>query len=69
MSAAVSISRTVRTLQKAGLTVTGIEVSPDGSMRFLTAAANVSADDELEQARERRRARKAGRTSQGHQAA
>lgn len=64
-----SVSKMVRALQKLGLTVTGVEVAPDGSVKVLTQAANESADDELEQARERRRARKAGRTSQGHEAA
>ena len=64
-----SISKTVRSLQKCGLTVTGVEVAPDGTVKVLTQAANESADDELEQARERRRARKAGRTAQGHEAA
>ena len=64
-----SVSKMVRALQKLGLTVTGVEVAPDGSVKVLTQAANESADDELEQARDRRRARKAGRTSQGHEAA
>lgn len=64
-----SVSKMVRSLQKCGLTVTGVEVAPDGTVKVLTQAANESADDELERARERRRARKAGRTAQGDEAA
>lgn len=64
-----SVSKMVRALQKLGLTVTGVEVAPDGTVKVLTQAANESADDELEKARDRRRARKAGRTAQGDEAA
>uniref|UniRef100_A0A6H1ZCS6 Uncharacterized protein n=1 Tax=viral metagenome TaxID=1070528 RepID=A0A6H1ZCS6_9ZZZZ len=64
-----SVSKTVRALQKLGLNVTGVEVAPDGTVKVLTQAANESADDELERARDRRRARKAGRTAQGDEAA
>ncbi len=64
-----SVSKMVRSIQKLGLVVTGVEVAPDGTVKVLTQAANESADDELEQARDRRRARKAGRTAQGHEAA
>jgi len=64
-----TIHKTVKTLQRAGLTVTGVTVHPDGGFEVLTAAPQVEADDELQQARDRRRARKAVRSSQGDQAA
>ncbi len=69
MSNRPSVSKTVRAVQKLGLKVTGVEVAPDGSIRVLTANDNEGADDDLEKARERRRARKAGRTAQGDEAA
>lgn len=58
-----SLSRAVKAVQAAGLAVTGVEVSPDGSIRVLTAVVNLNAHDELEAARERRRARKIDRAA------
>lgn len=66
---AATIHKTVKTLQKAGLVVTGVTVRPDGGFEVLTTGPQVEADDELEQARKRRNARKAVRPSQGDQAA
>lgn len=63
-SRAVSITRTVRDLKKLGLAVTEVVVEPDGTIRVLTGPANENASgDELEQARERRRARNANRAA------
>ncbi len=59
----LSISKTVKAVKSAGLAVTGVEVSPDGSIRVLTAPANINAHDDLEAARERRRARKVDRAA------
>lgn len=64
-----SVSKTVKAVRALGLSITGVEVSPDGTIRVLTAAANESADDDLQRARERRRARKADRAAQGDEAA
>lgn len=58
-----SLSKDLKTVLAAGLVVTGIERLPDGGHRLLTTAANVDADDELERARERRRARKIDRAA------
>ena len=58
-----SVSKTVKAVQKLGFAVTGVEVSPDGTIRVLTAPANSNADDELDAARERRRARKVDRAA------
>lgn len=61
-----SVAKHVRALQKLGLSVSSVEISPDGTVRVLTASANESADDGLEAMREARRARKAGRLAQSH---
>lgn len=58
-----SVSKAVKAVQKLGLSVVEVEVSPDGTIRVLTAPANSNADDELEAARERRRARKVDRAA------
>lgn len=58
-----SVSKTVKAVQALGLAVSGVEVMPDGTIRVLTGAANMNADDELQQARERRRARKTDRAA------
>lgn len=59
-----SVSKAVKAVQAAGLAVTAIEVSPDGTVRVLTAPANVEAGaTELERARERRRASKVDRAA------
>ena len=64
-----SVSKTIKAVRALGLSITGVEVSPDGTIRVLTAAANEGADDDLHKARERRRARKADRSAQGDEAA
>lgn len=60
-----SLAKDLKTVLAAGLVVTGIERLPDGGHRLLTAAANTNADadDELQRARERRRARKVDRAA------
>ena len=58
-----SVSKAVKAVQRLGLSVVEVEVSPDGTIRVLTAPANGNADDELEAARERRRARKVDRAA------
>jgi len=58
-----SLSKDLKTVLAAGLVVTGIERRPDGSHVLLTTAANMNADDELQHARERRRARKVDRAA------
>lgn len=60
---AVSVSRMIREAQKAGLAITGVEKSPDGTVRILTAGQVVNPHDELEEARARRRARKVDRVA------
>ena len=62
----VSISKTVKAVKGAGLSVVGVEIAPDGTVRVLTATANESAHDDLEAMREARRARKAERLAQSH---
>jgi len=61
-----SITKTVRGLQRLGLSVCEVVVTPDGTVRVLTAPANEGVDDELEAMREARRARSPNRTAQGH---
>lgn len=63
-----SVSKTIRSLKKLGLTITGVEMAPDGGFRVLTSNDNTGADAS-EQAWDRYRARKAYRTSQGDEAA
>jgi hypothetical protein len=63
-----SVSKMVRAIQKLGLTVTGVEVAPDGTVKVLTSNDNTGADAS-DQAWDRYRARKADRTSQGDEAA
>ncbi len=58
-----SVSKAVKAIQTLGLSVVEVVVAPDGTVRVLTAPANMNADDELEAARERRRARKVDRAA------
>lgn len=58
-----SLAKDIRTAITAGLSIVGIERFPDGGHKLLTAGLNVSADDELQRARERRNARKADRAA------
>jgi len=58
-----SVSKAVKAIQALGLSVVEVVVAPDGTVRVLTAPANMNADDELEAARERRRARKVDRAA------
>lgn len=58
-----SISKAIRGVQGLGLTITGAEIGPDGTIRVLTGAHASGSDSELEAARERRRARKIDRTA------
>lgn len=60
---AISVSKAVRSVQRVGLAVTGVEIMPDGTVRILTSPPAVTVDDELERARERRRARKIDRAA------
>jgi hypothetical protein len=61
-----SISKAVREIRKHGLTITGVEVAPDGTIRVLTGATVSDGVDDLELARARRRARKADGTAHRH---
>ena len=61
-----SITKTVRGLQRLGLNVAEVVITPDGTVRVLTAPANEGEDNGLEAMREARRARSLNRTAQGH---
>jgi len=63
-----SVSKTVRSLQKLGLKITGVEMAPDGSFRVLTSNDN-EGGDAVDDAWNEYNARKAHRTAQGDKAA
>lgn len=63
MSQRTSITRTIKSLKAVGLSVTSVQISPDGTIQVLTAPHQEGPQDELEAMRERRRARKADRAA------
>lgn len=58
-----SPAKLIRAARLNGLTVTGVEQAPDGSIRVLTAECVSSGDSELARARADRLARKADRAA------
>lgn len=64
-----SISKAVRAIQALGLAVTSVEIAPDGTIHVLTGAQGSEGVSDLEQARAKRRARKADRVAHGLKAA